>query len=80
MKRSHAACASSSRSRMLESGPTNSRIIAWSVSMGVRMGVTFQIGDAHTIVLLEKVVSRIFASWNQMGAWLKQIDRLPNAA
>jgi hypothetical protein len=29
---------------------------------------------------LEKVVSRIFASWNQLEGWLRRIDHLRRAA
>jgi hypothetical protein len=28
----------------------------------------------------EKVVSRIFASWNQMSSWLRELQRLQRAA
>jgi len=28
----------------------------------------------------EKMVSRIFASWNQLDGWLRQIERLRRAA
>jgi len=29
---------------------------------------------------LWKVVSRIFASWNQLGRWLREVDKLRRAA
>jgi hypothetical protein len=33
-----------------------------------------------TSCCVQQLVSRIFASWNQLGGWLRQVDRLRQAA
>lgn len=39
-----------------------------------------QIPIAEVLDLIEDVVSRIFASWNQLDGWLRQVEALRQVA
>ena len=62
---------------MAEAEPNTARVRP-SIEWRLPAEDTFRLGgDARPRRALQSLVSRIFASWNQMADWLRKLDRLP---